>query len=71
MGKRAVCLLACLAVLGSVGVAFGELVGHWKLDEGQGTKIADSSGKGNKGSVTAGGTGTIYVDDLQLIKAVK
>jgi hypothetical protein len=54
MGKRVVCLLACLAVLGSAGVAFGELVGHWKLDEGKGTNIGDSSGKGNNGTVTAG-----------------
>ena len=54
MGKRVVCLLACLSVLGSASVAFGELVGHWKLDEGTGTKIADSSGKGNNGTVTAG-----------------
>jgi hypothetical protein len=54
MGKRVVCLLACLSVLGSAGVAFGELVGHWKLDEGGGTKIVDSSGKGNDGKVAAG-----------------
>ncbi len=54
MGKRVVCLLACFAVLGSAGVAFGELVGHWKLDETGGTKIADSSGKGNDGKVAAG-----------------
>jgi hypothetical protein len=40
--------------MGTAGVAFGELVGHWKLDEGTGTKIADSSGKGNNGTVTAG-----------------
>ncbi len=54
MGKRVVCLLACLAVLGSAGVAFGELVGHWKLDGIEGTKIVDSSGKGNDGKVVAG-----------------
>ncbi|MCL5281891.1 MAG: LamG domain-containing protein [Planctomycetes bacterium] len=54
MGKRAVCLVCCLAVLGTAGVTFGELVGHWKLDEGTGTKIGDSSGKGNNGTVTAG-----------------
>ena len=54
MGKRVVCLLACLAVVGSASAAFGELVGHWKLDEGQGTKITDSSGKGNNGTVTLG-----------------
>jgi hypothetical protein len=47
-------LLACLSVLGTASVAFGELVGQWKLDEGTGTKIADSSGKGNNGTVTAG-----------------
>jgi hypothetical protein len=41
-------------VLGTAGVTFGELVGHWKLDEGTGTKIGDSSGKGNNGTVTAG-----------------
>jgi hypothetical protein len=54
MGKRAICLLCCLSVLGTASVAFGELVGHWKLDEGTGTTIADSSGKGNNGTVTAG-----------------
>ncbi len=54
MGKRAVCLVCCLSVLGTAGVTFGELVGHWKLDEGTGTKIGDSSGKGNNGTVTAG-----------------
>ncbi len=54
MGKRAVCLVCCLSVLGSAGVAFGELVGHWKLDGIEGTKIVDSSGKGNDGKVVAG-----------------
>jgi hypothetical protein len=54
MGKRAVCLVCCLSVLGSAGVAFGELVGHWKLDGIEGTKILDSSGKGNDGKVVAG-----------------
>jgi hypothetical protein len=52
MSKRAVCLLCCLAVLGSAGVALGELVGQWKLDETGGTKVVDSSGKGNNGTIT-------------------
>jgi len=52
MGKRrVVCLLCCLAVLGTAGTALGELVGHWKLDEGSGTTVADSSGKGNTGTI--------------------
>ncbi len=54
MSKRVVCLWCCLWVLGAAGLAQGELVGHWKMDEGGGSKIADSSGKGNDGSVTAG-----------------
>jgi hypothetical protein len=54
MCKRAICLLCCLWMLGSARVTLGELVGHWKLDEGIGTKIADSSGKGNEGTVAAG-----------------
>ena len=56
MGKKTVCLLACLAVLGTASVTLGELVGHWKLDEGTGTKIADASGKGNNGTITGSPT---------------
>ncbi len=56
MGKTTVCLLICLVVLDSADVTFGELVGHWKLDEGTGTKIADSSGKGNNGTITGSPT---------------
>jgi hypothetical protein len=37
-------------MLGTAPAASGELVGHWKLDEGTGTKAADSSGKGNDGT---------------------
>jgi regulation of enolase protein 1 (concanavalin A-like superfamily) len=33
------------------GAALGEIVGYWKLDEGSGTKAADSSGKGNDGTL--------------------
>ncbi len=51
MSKRVVCLLCCLTVLGTAGTALAELVGHWKLDEGSGTTVADSSGKGNNGTI--------------------
>ncbi len=54
MSKRVMYLWCCLWVLVAAGLAQGELVGHWKLDEGGGSKITDSSGKGNDGSVTAG-----------------
>ncbi|MBM4023929.1 MAG: LamG domain-containing protein [Planctomycetes bacterium] len=54
MGTRTICLLCCFLVLGTAGVALGELVGHWKLDEVAGTKIVDSSGKGNDGILAAG-----------------
>jgi hypothetical protein len=36
----------------------GELVGHWKLDEGSGTAAADSSGKGNTGTLLSGAAWT-------------
>jgi hypothetical protein len=51
MHKRAACLLCCLAILGTAGTALGELVGHWKLDDGSGMKAVDSSGKGNDGTL--------------------
>jgi hypothetical protein len=31
-------------------------VGEWKLDEGSGTRAADSSGSGNDGAVSGGAT---------------
>lgn len=34
------------------------LVGHWKFDEGSGTKAADSSGSNNTGTLTNGPTWT-------------
>ena len=52
MSKRLVYLFCLLLVLATAGSALGELVGHWKLDEGSGTKVVDSSGKGNDGTVT-------------------
>jgi len=36
----------------------GAPVGHWKMDECQGGTANDSSGNGNHGTITIGGTGT-------------
>ncbi len=36
----------------------GELVGHWKLDEGAGASAGDSSGKGNTGTLLNGAAWT-------------
>jgi len=38
-------------MIASATTALGELVGHWKLDEAAGTTVADSSGKGNTGTI--------------------
>jgi len=43
-------------VLVVAGTAMGELVGHWKLDEGSGTTVLDSSGKGNDGTIVGNPT---------------
>jgi len=56
MGKTAICLLCCLSTLGTAGVALGDLVGHWKLDGDGGTKVLDSSGLGNDGTITGNPT---------------
>jgi len=47
---------AVLCVLVVAGTAMGELVGHWKLDEGSGTTVLDSSGKGNDGTIVGNPT---------------
>lgn len=36
----------------------GAPVGHWKMDECQGTRAGDSSGNGYSGTITIGGSGT-------------
>ncbi len=61
MCKRLICVLSFLLVLGA-GAARGELVGHWKLDEGAGTTVADSSGKGNDGTIFNNPT---WIDGVQ------
>ncbi|HQI26568.1 MAG TPA: hypothetical protein PLT20_00675, partial [Sedimentisphaerales bacterium] len=51
MGRRHLCCLACLVLLGMARATLAELVGHWTLNEGGGTVVADSSGKGNHGTI--------------------
>ncbi|MDI6449040.1 LamG-like jellyroll fold domain-containing protein [Anaerobaca lacustris] len=55
MGRRFVCWGAVLCVLCVAGAAMGDLVGHWKLDEGTGV-ILDSSGNGNDGTIVGNPT---------------
>jgi len=50
MSKRFLLVLSLVVLMGA-GDALGELVGYWKLDEGGGTKVLDSSGKGNDGTI--------------------
>jgi len=52
MSKRLIYLFFCVLVLGLVltGMAKAELVGWWRLDEGSGTTVYDSSGYGNDGT---------------------
>jgi hypothetical protein len=52
MSTRGVGSACFLLVLIAAGVASGELVGYWALDENSGTKAADSSGQGNDGTIT-------------------
>ncbi len=51
MRKRFLLVLSLVVLVGA-GDALGELVGYWKLDDGGGTKVLDSSGKGNDGTIT-------------------
>ncbi|MGD1041440.1 MAG: LamG domain-containing protein [Sedimentisphaerales bacterium] len=41
--------------------SFGQLAGYWNFDEGAGTTVADSSGKGNPGVLQANGSGNLPV----------
>ena len=41
--------MCVVLVLVFVGTVHADLVGHWKLDEGSGRTVADSSGNGNDG----------------------
>lgn len=46
--------LSCLFAIASTSIA--TTVGQWKFDEGSGTAVADSSGNGNNGTITWGGS---------------
>ncbi|MCU0915133.1 MAG: LamG domain-containing protein, partial [Planctomycetes bacterium] len=47
-------LISCLMVLFLVTQASADLVGCWKLNDGAGTKAADSSGNGHHGTLISG-----------------
>ncbi len=51
MCKTSVRLLSCLLVLCVAGVTLGDLVGHWKFDEGSGAIAKDSSGNNHEGKI--------------------
>jgi hypothetical protein len=56
MSKRQIYLASFLGVVGlavmaTTGAADPSLIGWWKLDDGAGTTAADSSGKGNQGTL--------------------
>jgi len=52
MFRRLVCLICLVVVLSMAANCSANLVGWWRLDEGSGTTVADSSGGGNDGTFT-------------------
>ncbi|MHC4168513.1 MAG: LamG domain-containing protein, partial [Planctomycetota bacterium] len=50
MSKKLTILVSLVVLLGTVGMARAELIGHWTLDETSGTVAADSSGRGHDGT---------------------
>jgi hypothetical protein len=53
MCRRLICLVSFVLLLSVAGGTRADLVGYWPLDEGSGTKVADVSGNGNDGTITA------------------
>jgi len=53
MCKKLICLFFSILMLGLTGSVYADLVGHWRLDEGSGTTVSDSSGNGNDGTITS------------------
>jgi hypothetical protein len=51
MCKKLICLVFSILVLGLTGSVYADLVGHWALDDGSGTTVADVSGNGNDGTI--------------------
>ena len=54
-------LLVIVVVALMAAPSFGQLAGYWNFDEGAGTTVADSSGKGNPGVLQANGSGNLPV----------
>ena len=51
MRKLATCLALGSLVLCSAGLARAGLMGYWSFDDGSGTTLADTSGRGNNGAL--------------------
>jgi hypothetical protein len=50
MYKKLICLISFIFMLSLAGNASADLVAHWKLDEGSGNTVYDSSTSGNDGT---------------------
>jgi len=50
MYKKLICLISFVFMLSLAGNASADLVAHWKLDEGSGNTVYDSSTSGNDGT---------------------
>ncbi|MFB0553736.1 MAG: LamG-like jellyroll fold domain-containing protein [Phycisphaerae bacterium] len=51
MCKKLIYLVSFILVLSVSSSVCADLVGHWKLDDGSGTTVSDSSGNGNDGTI--------------------
>jgi hypothetical protein len=51
MCRKLIYLVIAILMLGLTGSVYADLVGHWTLDEGSGTVVADVSGNGNDGII--------------------
>ena len=52
MYKKLIFLIVFIFMVGIAGSGYADLVGHWRLDEGSGMTVSDSSGNGNDGTIT-------------------
>jgi hypothetical protein len=66
MCKKLICLVVPILVVSIASITYADLVGHWRLDEGSGTTVSDSSGYGNDGTVT----NNPNLDDLTWITGI-
>ncbi len=51
MYKKLIYLVSFILVLSAASSVRADLVGHWTLDDGSGTTVADISGNGNDGTI--------------------